>query len=204
MVNFIRNHYSPQHFNKIKKLLIDSSPFILNSFEITMIKSIVHTFDETIKPNEKELLAITDYLFSVEHWGYYEITLFGNCVRTLNYSTYFLLSKEMIGNYLYTSQNKTNKKIVTQLAINCLIASIDTKEYSNCEYLIKEIDILLQNELNYYEKTVFLYAQGYFEYKTNKPSGISKMEQSLLVFRLLNENENLSRYSEHFNNILSE
>ena len=50
-----------------------------------------------------------------------------------------ILLKEMLKNYIYSSLNKTNKKLVTQLAINCLIASIDVKKYNNCRFLIKEI-----------------------------------------------------------------
>lgn len=82
----------------------------------------------------------------------------------------------MINNYIYSSLNKTNKIFVTQLAINCLILSIDKEEFSNCSYLIKEIKTLLDDELNFYEQTVFLYATGYFEYKNQIGNGIEKMK----------------------------
>lgn len=74
---------------------------------------------------------------------------------------------EILKNYIYSSLNKTNKRLVTQLAINCLILSIDKEEFHNCVFLIAEITKLLDNELNYYEQTVFLYAEGYFELKKN-------------------------------------
>ena len=104
-----------------------------------MVKSILHTMDSSIIPSDDELLRLTDYLFKVEKWGYYEIILLGNCVRTINYNSYFLLTKEMLNNYIDSSLNKTNKQIVTQLAINCLILSIDMEEFTNCFYLINEI-----------------------------------------------------------------
>ena len=53
-----------------------------------MVKSILHTLDKSIAPTTDELLELTDYLFKIENWGYYEITLFGNCVRTINYPTF--------------------------------------------------------------------------------------------------------------------
>ena len=127
-----------------------------------MVKSILHTMDSSIIPSDDELLQLADYLFKVEKWGYYEIILLGNCVRTIDYNSVFLLTKEMLNNYIYSSLNKTNKRIVTQLAINCLILSIDMEEFTNCFYLIDEIKALLDNELNFYEQTVFLYATGYF------------------------------------------
>ena len=203
LVQYIRKQYSSQNINNIAALLSDSSHYTLNSFEKTMIKSILHTMDSSIIPSNKELLQLTDYLFKVEKWGYYEITLLGNCVRTINYNSYFLLTKEMLNNYIYSSLNKTNKRIVTQLAINCLILSVDKEEFSNCTYLITEIKALLDNELNFYEQTVFLYATGYFEFKRHSDSGIEKMKQAIQVLDILGEDKLKLHYTSHFDKLLN-
>lgn len=198
LVQYIRKQYSSHNIKNIAALLSDSSHYTLNSFEKTMIKSILHTMDSSIIPSNKELLQLTDYLFKVEKWGYYEITLLGNCVRTINYNSYFLLTKEMLNNYIYSSLNKTNKRIVTQLAINCLILSVDKEEFSNCTCLITEIKALLDNELNFYEQTVFLYATGYFEFKCHSDSGIEKMKQAIQVLDILGEDKLKLHYTSHF------
>lgn len=198
LVQYIRKQYSSQNIKNIAALLSDSSHYTLNSFKKTMIKSILHTMDSSIIPSNKELLQLTDYLFKVEKWGYYEITLLGNCVRTINYNSYFLLTKEMLNNYIYSSLNKTNKRIVTQLAINCLILSVDKEEFSNCTYLITEIKALLDNELNFYEQTVFLYATGYFEFKRHSDSGIEKIKQAIQVLDILGEDKLKLYYTSHF------
>ena len=198
LVQYIRKQYSSHNIKNIAALLSDSSHYTLNSFDKTMIKSILHTMDSSIIPSNKELLQLTDYLFKVEKWGYYEITLLGNCVRTINYNSYFLLTKEMLNNYIYSSLNKTNKRIVTQLAINCLILSVDKEEFSNCTCLITEIKALLDNELNFYEQTVFLYATGYFEFKRHSDSGIEKMKQAIQVLDILGEDKLKLHYSSHF------
>lgn len=91
---------------------------------------------------------------------------------------------------------------MTQLAINCLIISIDYGKSKNCIFLIKEINDLLSNELNYYEKTVFLYARGYFEFRKNNKNGIQKMQQALQIFEILNEKSILKHYSDHFLSII--
>lgn len=203
LVQYIRKQYSSQNIKNIAALLSDSSHYTLNSFEKTMIKSILHTMDSSIIPSNKELLQLTDYLFKVEKWGYYEITLLGNCVRTINYNSYFLLTKEMLNNYIYSSLNKTNKRIVTQLAINCLILSVDKEEFSNCTCLITEIKALLDNELNFYEQTVFLYATGYFEFKRHSDSGIEKMKQAIQVLDILGEDKLKLHYTDHFNKLVN-
>lgn len=203
LVQYIRKQYSSQNIKNIAALLSDSSHYTLNSFEKTMIKSILHTMDSSIIPSNKELLQLTDYLFKVEKWGYYEITLLGNCVRTINYNSYFLLTKEMLNNYIYSSLNKTNKRIVTQLAINCLILSVDKEEFSNCTCLITEIKALLDNELNFYEQTVFLYATGYFEFKRHLDSGIEKMKQAIQVLDILGEDKLKLHYTSHFDKLVN-
>ena len=204
LVQYIRKQYSSQNINNIKSLLSDSSNYTLDSFEKTMVKSILHTMDSIIIPSDNELLRLTDYLFKVEKWGYYEIILLGNCVRTINYNSYFLLTKEMLNNYIDSSLNKTNKQIVTQLAINCLILSIDMEEFTNCFYLIDEIKALLDNELNFYEQTVFLYATGYFEFKhCQSTSGIEKMRQAIQVLDILGEDKLKLHYTSHFDKLIN-
>lgn len=203
LVQYIRKQYSSQNINNIACLLSDTSIYTLNSFEKTMVKSILQTMDSTIIPSDKELLQLTDYLFKVEKWGYYEIILLGNCVRTINYNSYFLLTKEMLNNYIYSSLNKTNRRIVTQLAINCFILSIDEEEFSNCSYLINEIKGLLENELNFYEQTVFLYATGYYEFKRQLSSGIETMKQAIQVLDILGEDELKLHYTSHFNKLVN-
>lgn len=203
LVQYIRKQYSSHNIKNIAALLSDSSHYTLNSFDKTMIKSILHTMDSSIIPSNKELLQLTDYLFKVEKWGYYEITLLGNCVRTINYNSYFLLTKEMLNNYIYSSLNKTNTRIVTQLAINCLILSVDKEEFSNCTCLITEIKALLDNELNFYEQTVFLYATGYFEFKRHLDSGIEKMKQAIQVLDILGENKLKLHYTSHFDKLVN-
>ena len=203
LVQYIRKQYSSQNINNIACLLSDTSNYTLNSFEKTMVKSILHTMDSTIIPSDEELLQLTDYLFKVEKWGYYEIILLGNCVRTINYTSYFLLTQEMVNNYIYSSLNKTNKRIVTQLDINCLILSIDKEKFSNCFYLISKIKTLLDNELNFYEQTVFLYATGYFEFKRHSSSGIKKMKQAIEVLDILGEDNLKLYYTDHFDKLVN-
>lgn len=203
LVQYIRKQYSSQNINNIQSLLSSPSDYTLNSFEKTMVKSILYTMDSSVIPSDDELLQLTDYLFKVEKWGYYEIILLGNCVRTINYDSYFQLTKEMLSNYIYSSLNKTNKRIVTQLAINCLILSIDIEELTNCFYLIDEIKALLDNELNFYEQTIFLYATGYYEFKLQSSTGIEKMKQAIKVLDILGEDKLKLHYTDHFNKLVN-
>ena len=79
-----------------------------------------------------------------------------------------------------------------------MILSIDKEKFHNCTFLIAEITKLLDNELNYYEQTVILYAKGYFEFKKNLNTGVEKMKQAIQVFDILEEQNMKSQYIDPF------
>ena len=86
-----------------------------------MVKFILHTLENKIVPSNSELLNLTVYLFKVENWDYYEIILLGNCVRTINYNSYFLQTKEMLKNYIYSALNNP-----LNCQIKCILSPLNT------------------------------------------------------------------------------
>ncbi|HEQ5206953.1 transcriptional regulator [Streptococcus pyogenes] len=194
-----RKCYAEKNVVKLTKLLKD---YAHKDYERTMIKAILFSIDSSIAPSQEELTRLTDYLFKVEQWGYYEIILLGNCSRFMNYNTLFLLAKEMVASFAYSEQNKTNKMLVTQLSINCLIISIDHSCFEHSRYLINKIDLLLRDELNFYEKTVFLYVHGYYKLKQEEMSGEEDMRRALQIFKYLGEDSLYYSYKEHYRQIV--
>ena len=45
--------------------------------------------------NQKDLDDLTDYLFSVEYWGYYELLIFSNTLDVLKHDVFMVLAREM-------------------------------------------------------------------------------------------------------------
>lgn len=195
LLSRVRKYYAEKNVTKLLKLLED---YAHKDYESTMIKAILSSIEPTVEPSEEEVTRLTDYLFSVEQWGYYEIILLGNCSRFINYNTLFLLTKEMVTSFAYSEQNKTNKTLVTQLSINCLIISIDYSYFDHSDYLIEKIEFLLRDELNFYEKTVFLYVHGYYKLKQGQVSGKDDMRQALQIFKYLGEDALYYSYKEHY------
>lgn len=195
LLSRVRKYYAEKNVTKLLKLL---EVYAHKDYESTMIKAILCSIEPTVEPSEEEVTRLTDYLFSVEQWGYYEIILLGNCSRFINYNTLFLLTKEMVTSFAYSEQNKTNKTLVTQLSINCLIISIDYSYFDHSHYLIEKIEFLLRDELNFYEKTVFLYVHGYYKLKQEQASGKDDMRQALQIFKYLGEDALYYSYKEHY------
>ncbi|HEO3616222.1 TPA: quorum-sensing system transcriptional regulator Rgg2 [Streptococcus agalactiae] len=196
LLNRVRKYCAEKNVTKLVALLEDHNH---KDYEKIMIKALIFSIDQSIEPNQEELARLTDYIFTVEQWGYYEIILLGNCSRLINYNTLFLLTKEMVNSFAYSEQNKTNKILVTQLAINCLIISIDHSCFEHSHYLIDKVRSLLQDEVNFYEKTVFLYVTGYYHLKLgDTSSGKEDMRKALQIFKYLGEDSFYNTYNEHY------
>lgn len=206
MINEIRDSTASSDIQNIIKILEsyqNKDKSTLKKFEITLLKSILNNYSKDIYPSKSELDELVDYLFKVEHWGYYEISLFGNCFRQLTYQTIFSLTKELLNKIRYYIRAESNKRLVIQLTINCLIVSIDKEYFENARYLLKKVECLLNSETSFYEKTVFIYASGYLLYKEGNLDGKDKMLDALNVFKILSEDKFYKNYIEHYNKIVN-
>ncbi len=58
---------------------------------------------------------------------------------------------------------------------------------------------MLQDEVNFYEKTVFLYVTGYYHLKLgDTSSGKEDMRKALQIFKYLGEDPFYNTYNEHY------
>ena len=206
MINEIRDSTASSDIQNLIKILESyqsKDKSTLKNFEITLLKSILNNYSKDIYPSKSELDELVDYLFKVEHWGYYEISLFGNCFRQLTYQTIFSLTKELLNKIRYYIRAESNKRLVIQLTINCLIVSIDKEYFENARYLLKKVECLLNSETSFYEKTVFIYASGYLLYKEGNLDGKDKMLDALKVLKILSEDKFYKNYIEHYNKIVN-
>lgn len=206
MINEIRDSTASSDIQNLIKILESyqsKDKSTLKNFEITLLKSILNNYSKDIYPSKSELDELVDYLFKVEHWGYYEISLFGNCFRQLTYQTIFSLTKELLNKIRYYFRAESNKRLVIQLTINCLIVSIDKEYFENARYLLKKVECLLNSETTFYEKTVFIYASGYLLYKEGNLDGKDKMLDALKVLKILSEDKFYKNYIEHYNKIVN-
>lgn len=163
------------------------------------IKAILNLLDKDITPTKDELNFLTDYLFKIDFWTYYETIMLGNAIRMINLNTSFLLTKELLKKSSKIHSNSPySQKLIIQLTINCAINCIDHNELSKAHFLLNSIENNIDNTAFFFEKTIFLYTRGYLELKTKKDEGISKMNNALTVLRILDQKATYKNYNEHF------
>ena len=88
----IRYLVSNRDIDGMKKLLISQmekkdkkEPFA--SFNTILIKIRLQDLSGETYVTDQEIVTISDYLFSAEYWGYYELLLFMNTIDALNHNT---------------------------------------------------------------------------------------------------------------------
>lgn len=113
--------------------------------------------------NPKDLRKISAYLFEVEEWGIYEISLFGNFAQFLSpdlchqlLSSIFKKSQLFMTHRMYLEQ-------VSQILLNVYYGDIEKKEWSYAKEIEMELERLLSGTSLYYEKTQFQFLKGLYQ-----------------------------------------
>lgn len=90
--------------------------------------------------DESDIQYLSDYLFSVEYWGCYELLLFANTVDVLNHQTMMLLSREMCKRSEFYKDLPNYRRLHSTMLLNCYIISIERDEYIDALYFEKQLN----------------------------------------------------------------
>ena len=162
------------------------------------IESIIYGIDNTHQLSNQDTSYLTNYLFSVENWGYYEILILGNCCRAILPNLLFRYAKEALKKGKLYSSIPRNKQSLVQLLLNSLIIMIENSLYEESLFLKQATKNILSNSTDFFEQTIFLYLDGYFELKFHhNQKSILKIEDALKIFELFNKTI-YKNYKEYF------
>jgi Rgg/GadR/MutR family transcriptional activator len=212
--NFVSRNYELRKFDKLLKDM--RSYHISNNINMLMklkeqelaagrklnaimIGSVIHDVSADIQLSKSEKAYLTDYLFSVSEWGYYELVLFSNSVNSMNVNTLIILAKEMLNNSDFYLHLHNNKRMLSQTLINVVKILIDNNEMKSANFLLKKIKALLSDETSLYEKNVYLFLYGYYLYQSgDEEIGKSKMEKSIEIFENLDSSNLAINYASFY------
>lgn len=173
LVHEIQNCIFNNDAIKLNSLLIEEveSPSKERRFHylnIILIK--IHLQEITGKKcySTADLNYLTDYLFSIDYWGYYELLLFINTIDVLSISSLIILSKEMIKRSDFYSDVPKNRQLISCLALNTYIVCILRGKLLDACYFEKKLKSFNFDETELYERLIFRYAQYLYNYRQNK------------------------------------
>lgn len=103
-----------------------------------MIEAFINVTDES-PISEAHAAFLSDYLFGIEYWGKYELTIFGNAMTSLAVSTLALLMDELMTKTRLFSLSEENYNAKIGILINAVYTFLEADEL---EYAKKHMDTL--------------------------------------------------------------
>ncbi|WP_010094429.1 helix-turn-helix domain-containing protein [Ornithinibacillus scapharcae] len=177
-----------------------------NALLIEVYQSIVDKDYIEVGVQENEILLLSDYLFRVEIWGYYELTLYNGTLLLLQPEMVILLSRTA---YEKSARFRDYRKVnnaITSVLFNTIIYLLGPvnrfheeflyqREFSEFISYLEEITI---PESNLMERLHLLQLKGAYDIRTdNKEEGTVKVRQAIQLLHDLDSTRlaiNLEKY----------
>ena len=115
LLSKVRHFVSTRDVEGMKKLLY-------SQMELEDRREKFHLSGETYYTKD-DLTYLTDYLFSVEYWGYYELLIFSNTLDVLNHDVFMVLAREMFRRSDFYKEIPNNRRLISTMLLNGYITA---------------------------------------------------------------------------------
>ena len=148
---------------------------------------------------------LTDYLFGVEYWGYYELLIFMNTLDVLKHDVFMVLAREMSRRSDFYKEIPINRRLISTMLLNAYITCIEKKKFMDALYFEKQLKQCFFIEIEIYERLIFLYAQNLYRYQKNgNKIAIIEMKKCIGAIKLAGSNHLAKIYEGHLKKVLGE
>lgn len=200
---FLKRNVAKLHKILIKRMENDDSS-IFSTIEIIFLKIKLQELSNEEYFSDTDIKRITDYLFSVDYWGMFEILLFGNIMYIFNQETFLLLSKEMLHRTEFYHDIPSYRRVIASMALNAFIICVEREYLVDAKYFEKQISHFYFDESEIYERLIFTYARSFYEFKKEQTTkSILKMRKVIGFMRAAECEKLAERYEEHLSKILA-
>lgn len=154
--------------------------------------------------DDKDLADLTDYLFSVEYWGCYELLIFSNTLDVLKHDVFMVLAREMSRRSDFYKEIPNNRRLISTMLLNGYITCIERGKWMDALYFEKQLEHCFFTETEIYERLVFLYAQNLYRYrKTGSKLAIIEMRKCIGAMKLVGSDHVAQIYEGHLEKVLA-
>lgn len=153
--------------------------------------------------NSDDTQSIVKYLFDIDNWGFYELSLFNNSLFFFDMLQAESLSKIAIKKSSTYQTLVKNKHILAIFLMNVITLMLKNNQCSLVWNLISEVDNVLKNQINLYEKNRLNYLKGVYAIKTGDYNhGIELCKESIAILEHFNLGTLAIAYYDDFNILL--
>lgn len=153
----------------------------------------------------EDINLLTDYLFGVEFWGYYELLLFSNTLDVLNHETMIILAREMNRRSDFYKEISKHRRLIADMNLAAYIKCVENNLLFDALYFEKQLNLCMFNEMEVYDRIMIVYTRSLYKYKkTNNPKYIIEMRKCVAALKLANSFKVADNLEKKLENILSQ
>ena len=191
-----------QIVNQLEQELPQKKKVTYQKLNYLMVKTLLSYIDEetTLSEQEKEIIA-GQHLF-IEHWGYFELTLFANTLDSLEKQNLIVLTRETIARSEFYQAIPENKSLIIQVLLNAMKTLIAEREYSVAKEVGVTIQEMLEDDDDHYT-IIHMFTTGALEFSMdNFDVGLELMERAIKIVELLGRDYLVQDYRSTYNTAL--
>lgn len=144
-----------------------------------MVKTFLSYSSEDFEVSKKDIDFLTDYLFSVEEWGRYELWLFTNSVDLMTLSTIETFASEMINRTQFYYHLPGNRKRIFKMLMSVVGFCIEADHLQVAMKFLNYLDHLKLSEDDLFEQMLIKYYKSLYAYVVGESSMIEDMKNCL-------------------------
>lgn len=157
-----------------------------------MIKAIIHDIDATFSSiTSEEATAISDFFMSIDYFGDYEISLFGNSLRCLEHNIIMLIMSEMHKKLDILSLGDDIRIKMIHITLNIATLAYEKNKNEDMKYALGLAKSLIDKRQLYFEINKLNFLKGIYEFSYgNKKIGEELLDSAIKVMDFLEDDIN--------------
>ncbi|MDR1012657.1 MAG: hypothetical protein LBL38_00115 [Lactobacillales bacterium] len=173
-------------YHQEKELAIYGKYQKFHALNSIVIATMINKLDSSFPVSEIAIKKLSDYLFSVSYWGYYELFLVLSSCMQIKIDLLISFANEMLKRTEYYQDISKNRNIILKILINTLNRCSENSKFNEARKFIKIITKKIEDESELHIKSMFLYAKGFHQVKIgNQEKGKQMMKDVIEIFHKL-------------------
>ena len=150
-----------------------------------VVRAVLSSCSPDFQISKKDVEFLTDYLFSVEEWGRYELWLFTNSVDLLTLETLETFASEMINRTQFYNNLPENRRRIIKMLLNVISVCIESNHLLVAMRFLNYLDHSKIPETDLYDRMLIKYHRALYSYKVGNSYALSDIEECLSFLEFL-------------------
>lgn len=168
-----------------------------------LLKQYINRLSE-LDYDTKDQKIISDYLGSVENWGYYELTLFNNSMFFMSADTLICLSNTAFKKADFFSKLNNHRHLLATVIINIIETLIESNKIEEIPLFIHKGEEQLVGTSHYYELNKLYYFKGLYSIRQGQKEGHALAKQSIQLMRRMGQHNKATKLENKLKTISSQ